>query len=120
MPLLPRLKKGLSEVAYRLAAAAGLQRWWQDEAGPSQAIPQAGASWEPTGRPARQRHASIRGGTATRLTLFRPATGAVQATGVTPTPNTVLPRWLDVERTQALAGLPAAPTPAAERPALAH
>ena len=107
-------------MAYRLAEAAGLQLWCQDEAGPYQAIPQAGASWAPSGHPARQPHEYIRGGTAKLLTLFRPATGAVRAKGVTHTPNTVLHPWLEAELTEVLAGLPALTTPEAERPALAQ
>jgi hypothetical protein len=85
--------------------------WCQDEAGPYQAIPQPGASWQPVGQPARQPHESVRGGTATLLTLFRPATGEGRGTGVTNAPNAVLHPWLQQERTPALATLPAAPTP---------
>ncbi len=101
-------KKGLIELGYRLAEAAGLALWCQDEAGPYQAIPQAGASWEQTGSPARRPHEYIRGGTAKLLTLFRPATGEVRAKGVTHAPNTVLHPWLKEELLQVLAGLEAA------------
>jgi hypothetical protein len=100
-----------------VAEAAGVPLWCQDEAGPYQAVPQPGASWQPTGRPQRQPHEYVRGGTAKLLTLFRPATGEVRATGVTTAPNAVLHPWLRGELTQVLAGLPALPTPAAERPA---
>src|SRR5205085_202618 len=110
-------KKGLLELAYHLAEAAGLQLWCQDEAGPYQAIPQPGASWQPLGEPARQPHEYIRGGTAKLLTLFRPATGAVRAKGVTHAPNTVLHPWLQAELEQILAGMPAVTTPEPERPA---
>jgi hypothetical protein len=87
--------------------------WCQDEAGPYQAIPQPGASWQPEGQPAGQPHESIRGGTAKLLTLFRPATGALRAKGVTAAPNAVLHPWLQGELQQVLADLPA-PAPAAD------
>src|SRR5205807_7742065 len=106
--------------AYRLAEAAGLPVWCQDEAGPYQAIPQPGASWQPTGQPARQPHEYIRNSIAKLLTLFRPATGMVRAKGVTTAPNTVLHPWLKEELTQVLAGLPAVTIPEAERPVLAQ
>ena len=80
--------------------------WCQDEAGPYQAIPQPGASWQPVGQPLRQPHEYIRGGTAKLLTLFRPATGAVRAKGVTNAPNAVLHPWLQTELTAVLAALP--------------
>ncbi len=92
--------------------------WCQDEAGPYQAIPQPGASWQPLGEPARLPHESVRGGTAKLLTLFRPATGEVRAKGVTNAPNVVLHPWLQAELTAILATLP--PLPAGERPALAQ
>ena len=49
--------------------------WCQDEAGPYQAIPQPGPSWQPAGRPARRPHEYVRGGTAKLLTL--PGYGSV-------------------------------------------
>jgi DDE superfamily endonuclease len=107
-------------LAYRLAEAAGLQLWCQDEAGPYQAIPQAGASWAQTGRPARLPHAYLRGGTAKLLTLFRPATGEVRGKGVTQAPNTVLHPWLKAELEQVLAALPPLATAEADRPAEAQ
>jgi len=115
-----RRKKGLIELAYRLAEPAGVPVWCQDEAGPYQAIPQPGASWQPVGEPARQPHEYVRGGTAKLLTLFRPATGEVRARGVTHAPNAVLHPWLQAELTEVLAGLPAVTTPEAERPPLAR
>jgi hypothetical protein len=115
-----RRKKGLIEQAYRLAEAAGLPVWTQDEAGPYQAIPQPGASWEPVGQPLRQPHEYIRGGTAKLLTLFRPATGEVRAKGVTSAPNAVLHPWLRAELTQVLAALPPVTSPEQERPPLAR
>src|SRR5438045_8820269 len=66
----------------------------QDEAGPYQAIPQPGASWQPEGHPATQPHEYERGGTAKLLTLFRPSTGQVRAKGVLEAPNAVLHPWL--------------------------
>ncbi len=92
----------------------------QDEAGPYQAIPHPGASGQPVGCPRRQPHEYIRGGTATLLTLSRPATGAVRAAGVTSAPNAVLHPWLKRELTQILAGLPEVTLPEQERPALAR
>jgi hypothetical protein len=110
----------LIELAYGLAEAAGIPVWCQDEAGPYQAIPQPGASWQPVGRPQCQPHEYIRGGTAKLLTLFRPATGAVRAQGVLSAPNAVLHPWLQRELTEVLAGLPLVTTPEAERPRLAQ
>jgi hypothetical protein len=107
----------LIDMAYRLAEAAGIPVWCQDEAGPYQAVPQPGASWRPVGEPARLPHEYIRGGAAKLLTLFRPATGAVRAKGVTNAPNVVPHPWLQAELTAILAALP--PPPAGARPALA-
>ena len=98
----------------------GLQRWCHDEAGPSQAIPQAGASWQPTGEPARLPHEDIRGGTAKLRTLFRPATGMVRGKGVLHAPNAVLHPWLQTELAQLLAGLPELTLAEADRPQAAH
>jgi len=69
----------------------------EDEAGPYQAIPQPGASWQPEGHPATQPHEYERGGTAKLLTLFRPATGELRAKGVTSAPNAVLHPWLKAQ-----------------------
>ncbi len=103
-----------------MAEAAGVPLWCQDEAGPYQAIPQPGASWQPVGRPRRQPHEYVRGGTAKLLTLFRPATGEVRGTGVTTAPNAVLHPWLQEELTQVLTTLPALPALAAPRPPAAQ
>ncbi len=108
------------ELAYHAAEAAGVALWCQDEAGPYQAIPQPGASWQPQGKPATQPHEYIRGGTAKLLTLFRPATGEVRGKGVTNAPNTVLHPWLQQELEAVLATLSAPTTPEAERPPLAQ
>jgi len=83
--------------------------WCEDEAGPYQAIPHPGASWQPTAQPARHPHEYIRGGTAKLLTLFRPATGEVRATPVPRTPNAVLHPWLEGELAAILATLPDQP-----------
>jgi hypothetical protein len=90
-----------------------LQVWCQDEAGPYQAIPQPGASWQPVGDPARCPHEYLRGGTAKLLTLFRPRTGEVRAEPVDRAPNTVLHPWLERELTAILATCPAPPPPTA-------
>jgi DDE superfamily endonuclease len=75
----------------------------EDEAGPYQAIPQPGASWQPEGHPALQPHEYERGGTAKLLTLFRPATGQIRATGVVSVTNAVLHPWLKEQLSAVLA-----------------
>ena len=94
------------ERAYTTAEALGIPLWNQDEAGPYQAIPQAGASWQPVGLPAHHPHEYIRGGTAKLLTLFRPATGTVRAEPVRHAPNAVLHPWLKAEIAAILAEVP--------------
>jgi hypothetical protein len=79
-----------------------LELWNEDEAGPYQAIPQAGEDWHPVGRPSLLPHEYLRGGTAKLLTLFRPATGQVRAKGVLSAPNAVLHPWLKEQFQQAL------------------
>ena len=91
---------------YRTAERLGIPVWTQDEAGPYQAIPQAGPSWQPVGHPAHRPHEYLRGGTAKLLTLFRPATGEVRACPVARAPNAVLHPWLKREITAILAALP--------------
>jgi hypothetical protein len=78
------------------------------------------ASWRPAGQPARQSHGYLRGGTAKLLTLFRPATGALRAKGVTSGTNAVLHPWLQEELALVLAGLPPLDRPEADRPAAAQ
>lgn len=95
-------KQCLIELAYRIAEAAGVELWCQDEAGPYQAIPQPGEDWHRQGYPLRLPHEYARGGTAKLLTLFRPATGQVRAKGVLTAPNAVLHPWLKEELTQIL------------------
>jgi len=79
--------------------------WCQDEAGPYQAIPHEGGSWQQEVNPKRQPHEYIRGGTAKLLTLFRPATGEVRAKGVQQTTNAILHPWLKHQITEILAQL---------------
>ena len=61
-----------------LGAQLGLSVWCEDEAGPFQAVPHPGVSWQPRQHPATQPHEYIRGGTTKILTLFHPATGQVR------------------------------------------
>ena len=88
--------------------------WGEDEAGPFQTRPYAGASWQPAGEPAHQPHEYQRAGTAKLLTLFHPADGQVRVTGVTRCPKAVLHGWLKEELSAILAELPA-PTPMLSR-----
>lgn len=48
---------------------AGMVQLNEDEAGPYQAIPQPGSSWQPAGHPALQSHEDERKGTARMPTL---------------------------------------------------
>jgi hypothetical protein len=100
------------ERGYRTAEALGISVWCQDEAGPYQAIPQAGPSWQPEGRPAHRPHEYLRGGTAKLLTLFRPATGEVRACPVARATNAIVHPWLKHEMEAILAEVPP-PDPAA-------
>lgn len=104
-----RSKKNAIEQAYTLAEALGVPLWTQDEAGPYQAIPHPGPSWQPEREPARQPHEYVRDGTAKLLTLFRPATGEVRADAVARATNAVLHPWLKEELTAILADCPPAP-----------
>src|SRR5215204_7257952 len=113
-------KKKLIEGAYTRGERLGLPVWCQDEAGPYQAIPQPGPSWQPAGAPARRPHEYVRGGTAKLLTLFRPATGEVRARPVTNAPNAVLHPWLQAELAEVLATLPPSAVSEDERPTLAR
>src|SRR5258706_13783399 len=120
-----RRKKRLIELACEQAEAAGIVQLNEDEAGPYQAIPQPGASWQPQGHPVLQPHEYERGGTAKLLTLFRPATGHLRAKGVVSAPNAVLHPSLKEQRSSGLAELEkahprAALPPEAERPAFAR
>jgi transposase len=90
-------KQALIDLAYVQAETTGLPLWCQDEAGPYQAVPHPGEIWHPDGKPVTQPHEYVRGGTAKLLTLFRPATGQVQAKGVLSAPNAILHPWLQEE-----------------------
>ena len=103
------------ELAYEQAEAAGIVQLCEDEAGPYQAIPQPGASWQPEGHPATQPHEYERGGTAKLLTLFRPTTGEIRAKGVVSVTNAVLHPWLIEQLTEVLAEIEQA-HPRAELP----
>jgi hypothetical protein len=113
-------KRRLIELAYRLAEAAGISVWCQDEAGPYGTVPYSGASWEQQGQPARLPHEYARNGTAKLLTLFHPASGEVRAKGVRNATNAVLHPWLQTELFAILASLPEVTLAEQERSALAQ
>ena len=77
-----------------LGAQLGLSVWCEDEAGPFQAVPHPGGSWQPREHPATQPHEYIRGGTTKILTLFHPATGQVRLQSAERCTNAVLHPWL--------------------------
>src|SRR4051795_8634340 len=79
-----------------LGAQLGLSVWCEDEAGPFQAVPHPGVSWQPREHPATQPHEYIRGGTTKILTLFHPATGQVRLQPAPPRPNAGLHRGAPV------------------------
>ncbi len=83
-----------------------MQVWTEDEAGPYQAVPYPGSSWQPESEPTHQPHEYIRGGTTKLLTLFHPANGELRVKGVRGSANAVLHPWLKEELTAILAGLP--------------
>src|SRR5215213_2519962 len=99
-------QKKLIEQAYTLGAQLGLSVWCEDEAGPFQAVPHAGVSWQPRGRPATQPHEYIRGGTTKILTLFHPASGQVRLQPAARGTNAVLHPWLREHLSAILAALP--------------
>src|SRR5215218_3207530 len=99
-------EKKLIEQAYTLGAQLGVSVWCEDEAGPFQAVPHAGVSWQPRGQPATQPHEYIRGGTTKILTLFHPATGQVRLQSATRGTNAVLHPWLRECLSEILAALP--------------
>jgi hypothetical protein len=96
-------KKALIEQAYQAGESAGVMVLCEDEAGPYQALPQPGASWQPEGKASLHPHEYVRGGTAKLLTLFRPATGELRAKGVISAPNAVLHPWLKEQLLEVLA-----------------
>jgi transposase len=85
--------------------------WCADEAGPFQAVPHPGSSWQPHGRPATQPHEYVRGGTCKLLTLFQPATGQVHVQPVSRCTNPVLHGWLKQSLSAIVAALPAPTLP---------
>jgi transposase len=99
-------KKGLIEQAYTLGAQLGLSVWCEDEAGPFQAVPHPGPSWQPREHPAQQPHEYIRGGTTKILTLFHPASGQVRLQPAARGTNAVLHPWLREHLSEILAELP--------------
>ena len=108
--------------AYTLGAQLGLSVWCEDEAGPFQAVPHPGVSWQPRGHPATQPHEYIRGGTTKILTLFHPATGQVRLQPAARGTNAVLHPWLRERLSAILAELPppgSSQDPAATRAAWA-
>jgi hypothetical protein len=84
----------------------GLAVWCEDEAGPYQTVPYAGASWQPQGTPQHVPHEYFQEGTARVLTLFHPASGQLRMHGVTSTRNAILHPWLKAELGAILAELP--------------
>src|SRR4051794_36902500 len=101
-----RRPKKLIEQAYTLGAQLGLSVWCEDEAGPFQAVPQSGVSWQPREHPAQQPHEYIRGGTTKILTLFHPASGQVRLQQAARGTNAVLHPWLREHLSEILAALP--------------
>src|SRR3954452_7808079 len=101
-------QKKLIEQAYTLGGQLGLSVWCEDEAGPFQAVPHPGVSWQPRGRPATQPHEYIRGGTTKILTLFHPASGQVRLQPATRGTNAVLHPWLRERLSAILDALPRA------------
>ena len=97
------------EDAYTLGVSLGLAVWCEDEAGPFQAVPNPGTSWQPEGHPVHQPHEYIRNGTAKVLTPFCPADGRVRVEGATSVTNAVLHPWVKRELSAILAALPAPP-----------
>ena len=91
----------------------GLSVWCEDEAGPYQTKPYAGASWQPQGHPTQQPYEYLREGTVKTMTLFHPADGRVLLKGVEHTTNGVVHDWL---KTQLLGILDELPPPV-QRPA---
>src|SRR3954462_116894 len=89
-----RRPKKLIEQAYTRGAQLGLSVWCEDEAGPFQAVPHPGVSWQPRGQPATQPPEYIRGGPTKTLPLFPPPPGRVRLKSAACSTNAVLPPWL--------------------------
>src|SRR4051795_2197085 len=101
-------QKKLIEQAYTLGAQFGLSVWCEDEAGPVQAPPHWGGSWQSRDPPAPAPHEKDRGGTTQILTLFHPASGRVRLQPPTRGTNAVLHPWLRERLSAILAALPPA------------
>src|SRR4051794_20025310 len=99
-------QKKLIEQASTLGAQVGLPVWCEDEAGPFQAVPHPGVSWQPREHPAQQPHEYIRGGTTKVLTLFHPASGQVRLQPAPRCTDAVLHPWLRERLSAILAALP--------------
>src|SRR4051794_7254748 len=99
-------QKKLIEQASTLGAQRGLSVWCEEEAGPFQAVPHAGVSWQPREQPATQPHEYIRGGTTKILTLFHPASGQVRLQPAPRCTNAVLHPWLRERLSAILTALP--------------
>src|SRR4029450_9126032 len=99
-------QKKLIEQAYTLGAQVGVSVWCEDEAGPFQAVPHPGVSWQPRGRPTLQPHEYIRGGTTKVLPPFPPAPGRVRLQPAARGTNAVLHPWLRERLSEILAELP--------------
>jgi len=99
-------KKSLIEEAYMLGKKLGLDVWCEDEAGPFQAIPQHGPSWQPEITPKCLPHEYVRGGTAKLLTLLHPADGRTVVKGIESCTNQVLHPWLKKEFEKILKSTP--------------
>src|SRR5215210_392392 len=99
-------EKKLIEQADMLGAQLGLSVWCEDEAGPFQAVPHAGVSWQPREHPATQPHEYVRGGTTKILTLFHPAPGQVRLQSAIRCTNAVRHPWLRERLSAILAALP--------------
>ena len=91
---------------YTLGAQLGLSVWCEDEAGPFQAVPHPGPSWQPRQHPAQQPHEYLRGGTTKILTLFHPVSGRVRLQPAARGTNAVLHPWLRERLSEILAELP--------------
>lgn len=85
--------------------------WCEDEAGPFQAIPHPGNSWQPEGHPATQPHEYVRAATTKVLTLFEPSTGQVRVHPVASCTNTILHDWLKRTLGEIVAALAAVEKP---------
>lgn len=84
----------------------GLEVWCADEAGPFQAIPQHGLSWNSETDPKCLPHEYVRSGTAKLLTILHPANGQVIVKGVKTCTNAALHPWLKKQFEKILKNVP--------------